>query len=487
MEKEYQFVEIIEEIGKSDRTQASRTTKVVCQYLMDYVKPFLPSASSRIYEFSADPNARPLGFFAPAPWELTAGAVSFSSPETTAVHLNHTASPMLVATNSQAFVGNLQVCTSNHESLDGKLVLLTGPKEKLPEQLAAAVQGNAAGVASAAFSKLIGQQEARGRIELPPQSNLFAFSLTLSEQRHLSSALAAGPVDADVTIETNHTGCVPVLEIRTHPESNKEILLCAHICHLRPGANDNASGVAVLCELLRIFGGSLPPVRLIFGPEFTGMSAYLAATGVQPIFVINVDMVGGNPDITGAKLELECSPPYLHHPLEDRIIELLRSSPELNCHVTEFKGYSDHAIFASKAISAPAVMLGQTGDVYNHTDLDKLENLCTNQMAIICRLLAHFLIEAVPYYDIPSFPIPPEQTENTWPFNIHSLLNVCDDATVKDIRSRFAKDKEIYALLQRAYLAAQWNQEPQSDPWAEDVIAKFRQTSELGYGGNHDK
>ncbi len=40
---------------------------------------------------------------------------------------------------------------------------------------------------------------------------------------------------------------------------------------------------------------------------------------------------------------------------------------------------------------------------------------------------------------------------------------------------------------ERAYLAAQWNQEPQSDPWAEDVIAKFRQTSELGYGGNHDK
>ncbi|GBQ24700.1 peptidase M28 [Gluconacetobacter sacchari DSM 12717] len=485
MKIESRMIEIVNGISNSDRTQASNATRMTCQNLMDYVKSFLPSASCHIHDFAASPEARPLGFAAPASWELITGTVSFSRPDATPVRLDHAAHPMLVATNSCASTGVLPVCAPTDTSPAGKLVLLSGPKEQFPAQLAAAARGNAAGVASAAFSKRICQKEARGRIELSSYSDLFALSLTPSEHHYLAAALEAGPVAAEVAIAIDQLGCVPVLEIRTDPAACKEILLCAHICHLRPGANDNASGVALLCELLRTAAESLPAVRLVFAPEFTGMSAYLAATAVKPVFVVNVDMVGGDPAITGAQLELECSPPYLHHPLQDRLAELFSSSPELGCRVTAFKGYSDHALFASKAVAVPAVLIGQTGDVYNHTDLDRVENLCPDQMASLCKLLTRFLVEAAPYYDVPGFPVTSAQSKDAWPFNIYALFDACDEAMAQDIRTRLTDNKETYARLQRAYLAAQWHQESLGDSWAENVIANFRQAGRHSHGRHH--
>lgn len=476
MKTEIKFIEIISELAKLDRTQASNVTKMSCQLLMDYLKSYVPSSCCRLLEFSAKPGIHHLGFSAPSPWELVTGSICFSAPGKAAFTLDHAVRPMLIATHSHAFVGDLPVCTQADPAPAGKLVLLTATREQFSAQLTAAIQGNAYGIASCAFSRFIGQNQARGRIELPSLSPVFGLSLTQSEHNDLASMLSAGALSATVSIVTEQSGNVPVLEIRTHPDADKEILLCAHICHLRPGANDNASGVAVLCELLRCYSDSLPPVRLIFAPEFTGMSAYLATTGVKPIFAINVDMVGGDPALTGAQLELECSPPYLRHPLQDLLTELFQTAHDLDGRVTAFKGYSDHALFACKAVAVPAVLIGQSGDVFNHTDLDRLDNLSLDQMENVCRLLARFLSKAGPYYELLDSQPTSEQVKNTLPFNIYNLLNACDTEMAADIRLRLSSDKGTYARLQRAWLATQWHQESLGDTWAEKVIGSLNQT-----------
>ncbi len=97
-------------------------------------------------------------------------------------------------------------------------------------------------------------------------------------------------------------GADPALKAET-------VIFCAHYDHLGqrdgkilPGADDNASGVAGLLELARMFGAG-PPVRrsllfLAFGAEEAGLlgSYYYTAHPLRPLAttraVLNLDMIG---------------------------------------------------------------------------------------------------------------------------------------------------------------------------------------------------
>ena len=85
------------------------------------------------------------------------------------------------------------------------------------------------------------------------------------------------------------------------------MLLTAHLCHPRPSANDNASGVAALLAAAGCWptlpGGGGCAVRFLWGPEFLGIAAYLhdvvhAGRAPVPVLALNVDMAGE--DVGGA-------------------------------------------------------------------------------------------------------------------------------------------------------------------------------------------
>ncbi len=124
-----------------------------------------------------------------------------------------------------------------------------------------------------------------------------------------------GPKNEEVELQ-NVVGIIP----GTRPEyEDQSVVIAAHYDHLgrgwpesreeryrgeiHPGADDNASGVAVLLELARTLGNTLKPERSIIFIAFSGEEAgrkgsqhYLANSGRYPndkcIAMINLDTVG---------------------------------------------------------------------------------------------------------------------------------------------------------------------------------------------------
>ncbi len=123
----------------------------------------------------------------------------------------------------------------------------------------------------------------------------------------------AGP-DGEAVKARNVLGVLPAADSE---RSNESVILSAHVDHLgngwpdvhqgdegkvHPGADDNASGVAVLIELAKSFGAGDPPMRNLFFAAFTAEEAGRAGSrhyARHPAFpldkiigVINLDTVG---------------------------------------------------------------------------------------------------------------------------------------------------------------------------------------------------
>src|SRR5205823_5288962 len=102
-----------------------------------------------------------------------------------------------------------------------------------------------------------------------------------------------------------------------------EVLVTAHLCHPRPGANDNASGAAAALEVARVLAeldreGRLPQprrtIRWLWMPEFTGTYAWIArdpAVAARTLAAVNLDMVGERQDDCGSTFLLEQAPHFL--------------------------------------------------------------------------------------------------------------------------------------------------------------------------------
>ncbi len=118
--------------------------------------------------------------------------------------------------------------------------------------------------------------------------------------------LRAVPADLRRGLTCNVAG---LLEGADPALRGETVILCAHYDHLGvregktlPGADDNASGVAGLLELARMFGAGSPPRRsllfLAFGAEEAGLlgSYHYTARPLRPLAttraVINLDMIG---------------------------------------------------------------------------------------------------------------------------------------------------------------------------------------------------
>ncbi|MGH3632263.1 MAG: M28 family peptidase, partial [Sciscionella sp.] len=175
------------------------------------------------------------------------------------------------------------------------------------------------------------------------------------------------------------------------------VLLSAHLCHPRPGANDNASGVAALLGIARVLtmkNGPCakrgPGVRFLWGPEFTGIAAYLhdvvmAGAAPRPVLAVNVDMAGQNVARCGGPLVIERGPddiPSFLPALAERCAGLLPAqrsySGAVPCdpwtwRASPFAGGSDHALLADDPIRSAVIALGHWPDRANHSSADTPE------------------------------------------------------------------------------------------------------------------
>lgn len=187
---------------------------------------------------------------------------------------------------------------------------------------------------------------------------------------------------------------------RGHTGRNS-LIICAHYDSrgedrgdLAPGADDNASGVAVLLETARVLAqaGIEPRVTLAFfgGEEdsLLGSSAFvdeLLSEHVPLRGVINVDMVGydeyGPQDIV-----VFTNPQSVHLALE--VIETAGRATRLVADTTiTTTGNSDHAPFWRAGQPAVSVWEGYDHNPYNDTSKDNAAMLTPDFLVEVTRLI----------------------------------------------------------------------------------------------------
>ena len=193
-----------------------------------------------------------------------------------------------------------------------------------------------------------------------------------------------------------YPGYMEVVEAVLPGKSKEEIMVCAHLCHPKASANDNASGVAGSIEALRTLkhlteNGRIPAlektIRLILVPEMHGTYCYLSTLDHFDHIkgAINMDMIGGKQDGFYGPITITATHHAINSPITSiasMVLKYVRQQapafmgdpvPMVNSTIASYSGGSDHVIFSDTDINIPCIMLGQWPDKYYHTSSDTLE------------------------------------------------------------------------------------------------------------------
>lgn len=269
------------------------------------------------------------------------------------------------------------------------------------------------------------------------EKNTFAFMISLRKARELRTRLGKGErivlratVDAIIRPSTIDvvTATIPGTDL-----ASEEIVFSCHLCHQKPGANDNASGSAAILEIARalqslIGSGVLPrprrTIRFLWPPEINGTVCYFARhpdKTKRMKAAIHLDMVGGNFAITKSVLHITRTPASLPSSVSDVAEEFgeyaiegskraamdgdfsdALLSPEgskdaLVADATPYEMGSDHDVYQEGSYRVPAIYLRDWPDVFIHTNRDTPDNIDPTKMkrsAFIAAASGYFLATA---------------------------------------------------------------------------------------------
>ncbi|MGI6364232.1 MAG: DUF4910 domain-containing protein [Bacillota bacterium] len=229
----------------------------------------------------------------------------------------------------------------------------------------------------------------------------FGFCVSPRVGEELRAKLSQGPVKLFAQVDSDlGDGTLENVEYFIPGRQEEEVLLVAHLCHPYPGAQDNASGPAVLMEVARTLHRLLEQgdleqpqlgIRFLMVPEMTGTFAYFDRHPERietTVAALNLDMVGADQSKGGGPLCIEEPPLATPTFLNDYAYRILESfSKEVRnfggtfgystCHfvATPFSGGSDHYVISDPSIGIPCPMLIQWPDKHYHSSLDHPVNL----------------------------------------------------------------------------------------------------------------
>lgn len=363
-----------------------------------------------LHRFAADGDAAFWTFQSPVSWTPTRARLEVPLDAGRTLVLDHAQQPFLVATYSAATPRGgvtAPLVRPGTRDLRGAIVLLDADAYADGGLLHSLAGRGALGfVTDAPCRRHPDGAQFSGRVELDSSTTLFGFSVTTDQWRAIAVAAAAGAL-AHATVEIDRSAPMPAVSavLPGHDPGSKdaaEMWLTAHLCHPRPGANDNASGVAALlgcaaalCGLERRGGAwarRRRPIRFVWAPEFVGTAAVLhtlakpdAARG-WPHAVLNMDMVGEDQALCECPFVVERSPQTLATalvPLAERIVAQVFRQTATHAgrwRAVPFLGYSDHALFAGPRLASPALQFTHWPDRFNHSAADTLDKVSPIEM-----------------------------------------------------------------------------------------------------------
>ncbi len=238
---------------------------------------------------------------------------------------------------------------------------------------------------------------------VPEQARLVpGFCVSRRTADALLAAMTSAPVRLRGSVDASLSkGTQPVVEAFVGQEGESEILLCAHLCHPRASANDNASGSGVLLELARVLSRFHRQhelshgIRLLWVPEFGGTLPWAAAHAEalrRTWYTVNLDMVGQSPERIGQPLYLFRTPDSTPSPLNawlEPLTERVMARDDLRApggsdrpflaRVQPPGGGSDHIVFNAPPYRVPSVMLGHE-DPFWHTNLDTIDKVDASRL-----------------------------------------------------------------------------------------------------------
>ena len=435
-------------LGRFHRVHASPGFHEAAEYIAAKAREY-GLEDVHIESFAADGKTTYNTFRAYLGWEAENGVLSEIAPRSQAIA---DYSKMRVALADYSNDANVTadlidaaagVSAKDYEGKDvrGKIVLAGGGVAEAHHQ-AVELRG-AAGVLSYQPNQVTGWSGDYpdlvrwGHLSPYNTHNTFAFMISLRTAREFQARLARGEkirLHAQVAARMKPASFEVVTGIirGTDPDAG-EIVFSCHLCHQKPGANDNASGAAAILEdarlLAKLIGeGKLPrprrTIRFIWPPEIAGTACYLArhADEIPKMrAAIHMDMVGGDPKITKAILHLTRTPASLPSFVNDvaavfgeYVIDGARRaamdgdfsdsniSPEgskdmLAADFHSFTMGSDHDVYEEGSFRVPAIYMNDWPDVFIHTNRDTPANMDATKLqrvAVIGAASGYFLANA---------------------------------------------------------------------------------------------
>lgn len=410
-------------VSAFDRYQASYGIEQAASLVADTARAIGLTDVSIEY-FPADGTAQWWSYKAPVSWTPVTARLKIRAADGRVIEIDHARQPFSIATYSAAtppdgLVAPLVNVRSSRHGIDlAGAIAVVGSSEFSSNDLLPDLElGGARGFVTDAQCCGRGtEQEYAGRIELHPGTALFGFSLTTS-QLDLVRTWSEEGADAHVVIEIDRAASMPVVTGVLQGELPDEVWMIAHLCHPRPGANDNASGVAALLGVASAHVASRhadtshpvsKTIRFLWGPEFLGTAAMLhrrtnlLGKAGLPSAVIDFDMVGEDQALCGCPFIVERSPdfrPSLISPISEHVVSQVFAQTKSH-HGTwrsvPFTGFSDHALFADPNVGCDAVQLCHAPDRFNHSAGDTLDKVSRIEMlrasaagAALARIMAN--------------------------------------------------------------------------------------------------
>jgi hypothetical protein len=395
-------------ISAHDRFQASRGLEDAASIVADAASD-AGLSDVRVERYPADGVTRWWTFQAPLSWTPLTAQLEVRVNDEVSLEIDHARQPFSIATYSAATLpGGIEAPmvrvpgTIQGLNLLGAIAVVSGVDFTRSDLLSDLADAGAVGfVTDAATCSGPGDLVHPGRIELDPLTRLFGFSVTPNEMTIIERCVEAG-AKAHAVVEIDHIAKMPVVTgVLPGIRGGEEIWLTAHLCHPRPSANDNASGVAALLGVAAAHSclrraharwGAERTIRFVWGPEFVGTAAMLHASvtrrteATPPSAVINLDMVGEDQALCGGPFLVERNPdsqPSMIGPIAEHVVGRVFANTRPHpgdWRPVPFTGLSDHALFAGPHLGCPAVQFCHAPDRFNHSAGDSWDKVSAVEM-----------------------------------------------------------------------------------------------------------